>query len=399
MNQQTKQSYLGLPAFDRTNIGSGGLARCFLQTILAFGEKTSEREVFSATIKESEENDMEKIRRWSAMVLAAMLAVSLLSGCKSTSGGPAATKDTEATQPAQTKDTEATQPENTEAIASLVSLRQAMVETPQRFAVAYLGYGHLDPTDPFALMREQAAQLCDDLPFLLQIPKENVVGTFGQLYSIIPLDENATVAVNGGEWNPDSGLYEYRNVLYRSEKGEPILLLCNYSGMEPDVQVTITDSDGTVTVWQPSLDGRLGIIPLADENGNCVFYDFSIENTGSDYNALVGTWELAWTEVEGDRVEIAPGRCKLEITQQLKLSLRDREFPEEDFANRELTVIPYEMYPDCGNNQWMALVSAEDNADIHYVVTLLSDGSLLMQQNWEMEGMPMVSYGWFQRVS
>lgn len=348
---------------------------------------------------------MKKMRRWSAVALAAMLVVSLLSGCKSTSGGltdtkqPADTKGTEATQPADTKGREATQPVDDEAIASLVSLRQAMVETPQRFAVAYLGYGHLEPTDPFALMKEMAPQLCEDLPFLLHIPKENVIGTSGQLYCIVPLDENATVAVNAWNWNPDSGTYEDQKVLYRSEKGDPILLLCNNTGWEPDVQVAVTDYDGTVTTWWPSLDSRLRIVPLTDENGACVFYDFSTDGTVSDYNSLVGTWELAWTEVEGDRVEIAPGRCKLEITQQLKLSLRDRDFPEENIANRELTVIPYEMYPDCGNNQWMALVSAEDNADIHYVVTLLSDGSLLMQQNWEMEGMPMVSYGWFQRVS
>ena len=355
---------------------------------------------------------MKKMRRWSVVALAAMLVVSLLSGCKSTSGGltdtkqPADTKGTEATQPADTKGTEATQPVDDEAIASLVSLRQAMVETPQRFAVAYLGYGEQEPTDPFALMKEMAPQLCEDLPFLLHIPKENVIGTSGQLYCIVPLDENATVAVNAWNWNPDSGTYEDQKVLYRSEKGDPILLLCNNTGWEPDVQVAVTDYDGTVTTWWPSLDSSLRIAPMTDENGESVFMDFSCydelpapEPVGGSVADLAGTWELVWTEVEGDRVEVSSGRCTLEIAASMMVTYRDKDFPEDNFTNRELSVISGEIYPDCGNNQWIAYVSTENGDIITHCLTLLEDGTLLMQHSFTMDGMPMVSYGWFQRVS
>ena len=57
--------------------------------------------------------------------------------------------------------TPATEPTGKIAVdASLNSLRQAMIETPQLFAVAYFGYHDtMDsdaPVDPYAVMREQA---------------------------------------------------------------------------------------------------------------------------------------------------------------------------------------------------------------------------------------------------
>ena len=64
--------------------------------------------------------------------------------------------------------------------ASLNSLRQAMVGTPQLFAVAYFGYqNNWDsdiPVNPFEAMRAEAPQLCEDLPFLLHIPRERIIG-------------------------------------------------------------------------------------------------------------------------------------------------------------------------------------------------------------------------------
>ena len=121
--------------------------------------------------------------------------------------------------------------------ASLISFRQAMVETPQLFAVAYLGCGTQEPSDPFRLMQETAPELCENLPFLLGIPKENVIGTSGELYS------------------------------------------------------------------------------------------------------------------------------------------------------------------GCGNDQWFATVYQTSEDPIGHAVTLLADDTLLMQHSWEMDGMPMVSHGWYQRVT
>lgn len=175
-----------------------------------------------------------------------------------------------------------TEPEPTQEVlqdASLVSLRQAMVETPQVFAAAYLGYPQIidqdAQVDPFAIMQENAYWLCEDLPFLMDIPQDRIVGEIGELYCIVPKDEKATVVVNKGTWVGDSEQLLYEEVIYRSESGEPILLFCNGSGWEPDTQVLITDSNGTVTTWYPQLDDNQCAMPLRNESWEDLFFDFS----------------------------------------------------------------------------------------------------------------------------
>ena len=65
----------------------------------------------------------------------------------------------------------------------------------------------------------------------------------------------------------------------------------------------------------------------------------SYRNQGIDRSELVGSWELAWTEV------------------------------------------------------------IKESGDIdHYTLTLLKGGTLLLQTNRETDGMPWVSYGWYTRV-
>ena len=181
-----------------------------------------------------------------------------------------------------TESTEQTEPEPTQEApqdASLVSLRQAMVETPQVFAVAYLGYPEIIDqdmqADPFAIMQETAYWLREDLPFLMDIPQDRIVGETGELYCIVPKDENATVAVNKGTWVGDSEPLIYEEVIYRSESGDPILLFCNGSGWEPDTQVVITDSNGTVTTWYPQLDDNQCAMPLRNDNWEDLFFDSS----------------------------------------------------------------------------------------------------------------------------
>ena len=116
---------------------------------------------------------------------------------------------TEGTQTSEsTQATENTQETDDSAVASLASLRQALVGTPQQFAVAYFGYALPDgnnAADPYAVMEGAAPQLRDDFPFLLQIPEQNILGTDGHLFCIVPTDENATVPLCGytvGRRNP-----------------------------------------------------------------------------------------------------------------------------------------------------------------------------------------------------
>ncbi|MBQ9858433.1 MAG: hypothetical protein IJO77_05460, partial [Oscillospiraceae bacterium] len=125
-------------------------------------------------------------------------------------------------------------------------------------------------------------------------------------------------------------------------------------------------------------------------------------NSKIDCYELVGTWEQIWTEVEGDRNETAPGVCTIEITADetgfFRISYSDTEFPEYNFSDRELIVVPGELYPGCGNDDWLAEVSEAEGDTTWYALALLKDGSLLMQQSWEMDGMLWVSYCGYEKI-
>lgn len=171
-----------------------------------------------------------------------------------------------------------TEPFQMEYDPTLTSFRQAMIGTPELFAVAYFGYHESQdmqiPVDPHKILKERACWLCEDLPFLLQIPEENIVGEWGDLYCIVPLDEDATVAVNRGVWDDSTGQTLYDEVIYRSECGDPILLFCNGSGWEPDTQLSITGPSGEV-VWYPALNDMTCPEPLLNDNWEEQFYDFT----------------------------------------------------------------------------------------------------------------------------
>ena len=106
--------------------------------------------------------------------------------------------------------------------------------------------------------------------------------------------------------------------------------------------------------------------------------------------------------MEGDRNEAESGRCTIQITPDergfYRFTYSDRDFPEENLQDRELLVVPGELYPGCGNGQWTGEVIEESGDPVHYSLTLLEDGTLLLQTYWEMDGMPWVSYGWYERI-
>lgn len=248
-----------------------------------------------------------KLLHWSAVIL--LVAGLLLTvGCSTTSIEPklpvkessAATKPTEpSTEPETTEpetteaseetlpetepteptvETESTQADDDAAYASLNSLRQAMIGTPQVFAVAYFGRTEsAEPADPFVFMNEQAPQLCQDLPFLLAIPEENIIGEgWGELYCIVPLDTGDSMAVNG-VITDDNGEAVYENVLYRSETGDPILLFCNNTDLQPDTQVNIVSGivPDVIPAWHPQLDDALCVAPLYNSNDEPMIMDFT----------------------------------------------------------------------------------------------------------------------------
>ena len=352
----------------------------------------------------------EKYGKW-GMAFCALLCVSclLLTACIAPSGEQKQTQPSDAaTDPSVTEpDPPSVESED----PSLVIFRQAMVETPQLFAVAFFDYVPQEAdANPFAIMEEAAPQLCQDLPFLQLIPKENIIGTSGYLFCIVPADENATVAVNRRLWNVETESYEEPEVLYRSESGSPILVMCPNDNWMPDTELIITDSMGNVAIWYPHLDNSYSVAPLCDSNGENLRFDFTsydeLPNPGwnqkIDTSMLIGIWERSWTEVEGDRIESAPGACTIEITPDetgiFRFTYSDRDFPEDNIQDRELLIVPGELYPGCGNDQWIGEVTEASGDPVRYALTLLVDDTLLVQTYWEMDGMPWVSYGWYERV-
>jgi len=118
---------------------------------------------------------------------------------------------------------------------------------------------------------------------------------------------------------------------------------------------------------------------------------------------MVGTWELGWTEVEGQILGAEPGSQTLTIIQDQTglywISYINLEYPGWSFSHKELVVFPFALYDGCGNDQWSAAVNFIGFGGTEYRLTLLPEGTLLLQNYWETEGAPRVSYGWYTRIS
>ena len=169
-----------------------------------------------------------------------------------------------------------------EAAASLGWLRDRIDFPMTMFGAAYLGYvgGLFDEGFEAgfpAWLRETNEALLLEYPFIAEIDEEHIIGGAGFLYCIVPVDENATVAINRVQWNEVTRTDEVTEVLYRSESGEPVLLFANLDGIayEADTQVFITDSNGNTCEWYPSFDAMSHLAPCISEAGDYLSFDFT----------------------------------------------------------------------------------------------------------------------------
>ena len=169
-----------------------------------------------------------------------------------------------------------------EAETSLEWLRDRIDFPTTRFGAAYLGYvGGLfeegfEAGFPSWLLETNEAMLLE-YPFIAEIDEEHIIGGAGHLYCIVPVDENATVAINRVQWNEKTHTDEVTEVLYRSESGEPVLLFANLDGIayEADTRVFITDNNGNTCEWYPSLDAMSYLAPCISEAGDYLSFDFT----------------------------------------------------------------------------------------------------------------------------
>ena len=169
-----------------------------------------------------------------------------------------------------------------EAETALEWLRDRIDFPTTRFGAAYLGYvGGLfeegfEAGFPSWLWETNEALLLE-YPFIAEINEEHIIGVAGHLYCIVPVDENATVAINRVRWNEKTHTDEVTEVLYRSESGEPVLLFANLDGIayEADTRVFITDNNGSTCEWYPSLDAMSYLAPCISEAGDYLSFDFT----------------------------------------------------------------------------------------------------------------------------
>ena len=169
-----------------------------------------------------------------------------------------------------------------EAETSLGWLRDRMNFPMTMFGAAYLGYVGGLPEDGFAAgfsgwLWETNEAMLREYPFIAEIDENHIIGRAGHLYCIVPVDGNATVAINRVQWNEKTQTDEVVEVLYRSETGEPVLLFANLDGVayEADTQVFITDSSGNICEWDPSLDAMSHLAPCTSEAGDYLSFDFT----------------------------------------------------------------------------------------------------------------------------
>ena len=169
-----------------------------------------------------------------------------------------------------------------EAETSLGWLRDRMNFPMTMFGAAYLGYVGGLFEDGFAAgfsgwLWETNEAMLREYPFIAEIDENHIIGRAGHLYCIVPVDENATVAINRVQWNEKTQTDEVVEVLYRSETGEPVLLFANLDGVayEADTQVFITDTSGNTCEWDPSLDAMSHLAPCTSEAGDYLSFDFT----------------------------------------------------------------------------------------------------------------------------
>ena len=117
---------------------------------------------------------------------------------------------------------------------------------------------------------------------------------------------------------------------------------------------------------------------------------------------MLGLWELAWTEVEGERIEAEPGACTVEIFMSASngflMSYTSREFPHNDFENEPLIFDERELHYGCGNDAWVADLDHVGPWDTTYAFTLTVDDILIKQNYYLLDGAPTVSYEYFSRA-
>lgn len=227
-------------------------------------------------------------------LLCLILCISLFAGCsKDKPEHHVETDETVDTE--EIVDTAETEPVETEPVtdeddiaASLVGVRQAMIDTPAMVAVAYLGAtDSMESVNALEWLGGLLPEFCSDIPFVTAIDEEHIIGErYGELYLVVPCDENASVAVNNVDNND-----QVTEVLYRSDYGEPLLVFANNTGYPSDTQINIVDNEGNILTYYPVLNDMYQLTQYSD--GSILDISPYAEILHQEYTEFQGySWKL-----------------------------------------------------------------------------------------------------------
>lgn len=192
---------------------------------------------------------------------------------------------------------------------ALAELRENM--QPPVLAFAYLGYVSVAPENGIIpWLQENAPEWMEQYPFAEQIPGSRIIGRAGNIYCIVPRDAGATMVVNRVQMTEEEP-FPVKEELYRSENGEPILILDEMI-MDTMLSVVITDGDGYGVTYYPLL-GTYEVTPGNVYEGSQVI-SFGPTFAYSEFTAFQATgWYIPAEEELDDTFWVCDWEWALEL--------------------------------------------------------------------------------------
>lgn len=131
------------------------------------------------------------------------------------------------------------------------------------FAASYLGYREEGDTGSLgAWLHDNCPMIASFWPFLEEIPQEDIIGEYGDLYCIVPMDASLTFTVKSVEWEQggNGSVPHYSEPLYYPLIDRPFLLYVTYGTWRDETSLTVeyTQPDGFVGTWCPTYDPETG---------------------------------------------------------------------------------------------------------------------------------------------
>lgn len=116
---------------------------------------------------------------------------------------------------------------------------------------------------------------------MAEIPQADIIGEYGDLYCVLPLDESVTFTVKGMEWETlgNGTQPHYSKPLYCAEVGCPFLLYVTHGQRRDETSLAVehVQANGFTGTWFPTYDPDTGRLEVRkDSNGQDTVLDFTL---------------------------------------------------------------------------------------------------------------------------